>query len=56
MRYNITFTLKFPTGEVTNPPPVPVNGKQAAAEVAANIVKGQEARGREVIGLTITPA
>ena len=56
MRYNITYTLKFSTGEVTHPMPVPVNGKKAAAEVAANIVKGQEARGCEVIDLTITPA
>ena len=56
MRYNITYTLKFSTGEVTHPMPVPVNGKKAAAEVAANIVKGQEARGHEVADLTITPA
>ena len=56
MSYNITYTLKFKTGEVTHPMPVPVNGKKAAAEVAAESVKGQEARGREVIGLTITPA
>ena len=51
MRYNITYTLKFKTGEVTHPMPVPVNGKKAAAEVAANIVKGQEARGHEVADL-----
>ena len=54
-RYHITYTLKFSNGEVTNPSPVPVNGKRAAAEVAAEIVKGQAARGREVVDLTISP-